>query len=136
MCNYYIMYYTDNNEQQLYDEECWQGPSKDLHFPEPSQFSTSIHSLNHAHIMPTQSSSIITEQMVTGAMASAKATPTYHKPLPKPHLATDWPLNTIYSPDNVKKLLGIPLGQVTGVSVDRNDKVYILHRGERVWDAG
>ena len=129
------MYYTDNNRQQLYDDECWQGPRKNLHFPDPSQFLTPVQSLNHAHVTPTQSSSI-TNKMVTGGIASVKATPTYHKHVPKPHLATDWPLNTVYSLDGVKELLGVSLGQVTGVSVDRNDKVYIFHRGERVWDAG
>ena len=128
----------DNNEQQLYEDECWQEPSKDLHFPDPSQFLRPIQSLNHVHITPTQSSSIILDELdkiLTGGMASTKATPTYHKHLPKPHLATDWPLNTVHSSDSVKELLGVPLGQVTGVSVDHNDKVYVLHRGERIWDA-
>lgn len=47
-------------------------------------------------------------------------------------LAEDWPLNGVSSP----VIQGITLGQVSGVTVDRQGFVHILHRGTAVWGYG
>ena len=52
---------------------------------------------------------------------------------PTLELASDWFLNGLEG-DATKQFLSVGLGQVSGVAVDGNGDVYILHRGSRVWD--
>lgn len=52
---------------------------------------------------------------------------------PPLELASDWFLNGLEG-DATKHILSVGLGQVSGVAVDGNGDVYILHRGSRVWD--
>lgn len=33
MCNFYVMYYTDNDGRSLVDDECWSSAPESLHFP-------------------------------------------------------------------------------------------------------
>lgn len=133
MCNFYIMFYMKNNGRILRSMECWRSPPKNFKFPKLSQFvsptqlttttnlathniSHGHHSIVHVHIHPSPSPS----------------------PLPPSHpvitLAEDWPLNNVNDPSVVKELLGMKLGQVTGVSVDKTGHVYMFHRGDHVWD--
>ena len=78
---------------------------------------------------------------VTQPTTQTDASPTHPPPPPAPLSlsaifapAEDWP-STRVGVAGASVLGGVTLGQVSGVAVDTQGNVFVLHRASRVWDA-
>ena len=143
MCNYYMMYYTENSEDQLYNNECWSTAPDDLEYPDSSHVlpthvpqvshdsidndDPNHESINEDHTHPESHDQDPTED--TSFLSDIlEILSTDNEFIPVLNLDESWPLN------RVTGVVGeIQLGQVSGVDVDSINNVHILHRGDRQW---
>ena len=117
MCNFYLMYYTANTGAHTFDNDCLVDKESGPAVPFPP-------AVAQASTPPTPPSPA---SMVNGEGEG------HHVMTPPPlELASDWYLNGLEG-DAAKHFLSFTLGQVSGVAVDGNGDVYVLHRGSRVW---
>ncbi|XP_003388865.3 PREDICTED: peptidyl-glycine alpha-amidating monooxygenase-like [Amphimedon queenslandica] len=128
MCNFYIMFYTDNNGRKISDPVCYETP--DFKLPSLSDFITQEENTSSTDTHNEDSNQETTPTVTT----PAPSTPPTHKPSAIITLAKDWRMNYLNSSSSINGLLGVQFGQVTGIDVDSNDLVYMFHRGNHVWD--
>ena len=128
MCNFYIMFYTDNNGKKISDPICYETP--DFEFPSLSDFITQEENSSSAHTHNEDSNQETTPTLTT---PTPLTTPT-HKASTVITLAKDWRMNYLNTSKSINGLLGVQFGQVTGIDVDSNDLVYMFHRGNHIWD--
>ena len=124
MCNFYIMFYMENNGKKLDSYFCYEAPPPSFKFPNLSQFTTSEENVSstHAH-----------EETHTHDATPTIATPIHSVP-PTITLAKDWEMNFLNASLGIDESLGVHLGQVAGISVDEDNHVYMFHRGDHEWD--
>ena len=77
MCNFYIMYYTENDGRKLYSNECWQNAPRSLIYPP-------LPSLTTPTATPTTESPISTESSAGGDNGHEEEVDNYEcsKPIP------------------------------------------------------
>ena len=151
MCNFYIMYYTTNDNTALLDDSCWSIPPANVHFPAtlpplPSHSSgEDEESDSHSHVgfQSTQALSW-TPTSIPDSPPHDSNSGTPPAPLVPPQspssmesdpsspgsglvLSEDWPLNGYPIPE-------VALGQVTAAAFDANGYLHVLHRGPVTWN--
>lgn len=104
MCNFYFMYYTENNPSAVSFGACSHPADGNLEFPEQDDYQC-------PDIVPP-----IECQKKEGAL----------------FVDQQWTLNNVVGSEALP-LLGVALGQVTAVQA-RNGHVYVLHRGVVKWE--
>ena len=127
MCNFYIMFYTDNNGRKISDPVCYETP--DFKLPSLSDFITQEENTSSIDTNNEDSNQETTPTVTT----PTPLTHPTHKTSPVITLAKDWRMNYLNSSSSINGLLGVQFGQVTGIDVDSNDLVYMFHRGNHVW---
>lgn len=105
MCNFYIMYYTDNNPSATTFGVCDNPAPSDLEFPDQDDYQC-------PDIVPP-----IAWQKKEGTL----------------FVDQHWTLNNVIGSEALP-LLGVALGQVTAVQA-RHGHVFVLHRGVAQWDS-
>lgn len=105
MCNFYIMYYTDNNPSAVSFSDCSNPASADLEFPDQDDYQC--------------------PDIVPPLALQRKES--------KLSVDQQWSLTNIVG-SQALPMLGIALGQITAVQA-RNGHVYVLHRGVAQWDS-
>lgn len=163
MCNYYLMYYTENDNRKLTKDSCWSSPPRTLHFPAelpPLPVSSSQH--HHHGMEPVHSHHMETPPPVVTPPPPAVTPPPPAVTPPPPVVTPPPPAQVSTVPRTVAAattttttiapvgtlvqsedwpLNGFPipaamLGQVTAVAIDGAGQLHMLHRGPVVWDYG
>lgn len=144
MCNFYIMYFTENDGQALYQQDCWSSPPRTLHFPaklpplpshhasgeseeEGQHHHSHTHQTTHAST-PSRATTTHFEEPFTLPVPSASDSSRSHVSHQKLFPSEDWPLNGMNIPDAA-------MGQVSAVAIDADGDVHVLHRGPVTWDS-
>lgn len=104
MCNFYIMYYTDNNPSALSFSVCVNPAPPNLEFPDQDDYQC-------PDVVPPIA---------------------WQRKEDKLFVDQQWILNNVIGSEALS-VLGVALGQVTAVQA-HNGHVYVLHRGVTKWD--
>ena len=158
MCNFYVMYYTENDKRQLNSNSCWDPAPSWLHYPTLPTLPPPAHIHHHdnkehestregkadvqdddymcpksvppgpPHVCNTTSTATTTTQTPQQPFFEGEASPSASQTSTNWVPAEDWPLNGVTFP-------GLVLGQVSAVAVDKEGCVHVLHRGPVVWDS-
>ena len=123
MCNFYIMYYTTNDDKDLSINTCLIGRNSPFHLPPVETVSTK------SKTTPTTS----TTTPVTPMIKPTKPPMSLSNNPPKLEMSDGWILNGMKGKDT-SPILSVTLGQVSAVQVDSHGDVLVLHRGSRAWD--
>ena len=119
MCNFYIMYYMANDNQDLDVDMCGIGTWDTPIHPPPLD--------------------TVTTQSPTTPTTTPPTTPPRNEvdhggdTVPMLQMSADWMLSGLEG-EETSPILSVGLGQVSAVEVDHNGNVLILHRGSRGWD--
>ena len=130
MSNFYIMYYTDNNDVPLLEDECWREAPPTLTYP-PSDPVLPVHDASHHH--SNHHHDDIEVQIEINETTTFVTTPTTTQvttPTSTIQVDDTWPYNNGFD----EPIGGITVGDITSVDIDREGNVYLLHRSHVHWD--
>ena len=135
MCNFYLMYYTDNNGVGMQEDECWNKAPHSLIFPDSDPVlpthGASFGSHNHTHHSHTHIPDHNDEPVeVTDGVPVAMDTTVIPRYWPLPVVDQSWPFNNGFN----KYVEEFSLDQITAIDVDEEGNLHILHRAGRKWD--